>query len=144
MNKKLLNGILSFLVIATFIASACNKPKFVQAEIVVKDSTGENVQDARVIVYCVEKATAPRECDVADTQYTTETGKAIFENFENPAVLKVSVWKEDVITQDTGTFPNIGTIKIGDSLCAETFITLIENEIVEETVTLEICNSNSN
>ena len=133
---------MSLLIVAFFVTTACNKEKFITAEIIVKDSTGENVEDARVILYCVEKATAPRECDVADTQMTTETGKAIFEDFENPAVLKVSIWKEDVITQDTGTFPDIGTIKIGDSLCAEGFVTLVENEIVEETFVLEICNNN--
>jgi len=108
-----------------------------KAEVLVIDSLGEPVAEATVILFCIDQPNQ-KPCVVKDTQLTSAAGRTEHE-FENPAVLKIEAFKYDVVARDTGTFPNIGTILVGDTLCAEGFITLEEYETVDETVVLRIC-----
>lgn len=130
-----------FAVFAISLAStSCKKKSPPKAEITVVDSTGTAVASARVILHCIQRPEEQRECTVADTQTTDEVGKVSFE-FENPAVLKIDVSKLDVVTKDTGKFPNIGTITVGDTLCADGFITLEIDEVIEQRMVLGKCSS---
>ena len=128
-------AIFSLLVVFPLLYSCESDPT--RAEIVVIDSAGEAVNEATVILYCIDQPNQ-RPCVVKDTQLTNEAGRTEHD-FENPAVLKIEAFKYDVVARDTGVFPNIGTILVGDTLCADGFITLEEYETVEETVVLRIC-----
>lgn len=120
--------------------SSCDKKAPPKAEITVVDSTGTAVADARVILHCIQRPEEQRECNVADTQNTDGVGKVSFE-FENPAVLKIDVQKLDVVTRDTGTFPNIGKETVGDTLCSDGFITLEVDEVIEQRMVLGRCSN---
>ena len=112
-----------------------------RAEITVVDSTGKAIDKARVVLFCVQRFSILHHV-LSDTQMTDDVGKASFE-FENPAVLKMYVWKADIIEKDTGIFPNNRTIRIGDTLCTEGFITLETNEIIEQRLVVTKCNFDS-
>jgi hypothetical protein len=145
LDKKVLgNLVLGLAVLMGFglSMSSCKEKQNPQADITVVDSTGKAVKDARVVLYCVQRPEETRECNIADTQFTDDVGKANFE-FENPVVLKVDVWKEDVVEKDTGTFPNQGVIKVGDTLCTEGFITLETDEVTEQTFIVNLCNTST-
>ena len=132
-----------FVVMAMSIGTtSCKKDKPPRAEITVVDSTGKAIDKARVVLFCVQRPEETRECVISDTQMTDGVGKASFE-FENPAVLKMYVWKADIIEKDTGIFPNNRTIRIGDTLCTEGFITLETNEIIEQRLVVTKCNFDS-
>ncbi len=131
--------VLALGLIVSIISHSCRgKETPPKAEITILDTTGTAVADAQVILYCVQRPDVPTECNVADTQTTDGVGKVEFE-FENPSVLRVSVEKYNTIERDTGIAPNFGTVIIGDTLCAEGFITLETNEVTEETYVVSRC-----
>ncbi len=138
--EKMLIGAFA-LAMVSLVFSSCEKDTPPKAEITVVDSLGTAVENARVILHCIQRPDETRSCNVADTQYTDQVGKTLFE-FENPSVLKVDVWKEDVITVDTGSgLPGSGgSITIGDTLCSEAFITLEINETIEQRMIITSCN----
>jgi hypothetical protein len=86
----------------------------------------------------VQRADVSVECNVADTQITDGVGKVNFE-FANPSVLRVSAIKYNTVERDTGVFPDNGIIIIGDTLCADGFVTLEANEVTEEIFVLGKC-----
>jgi hypothetical protein len=118
---------------------SCKKKDPPKAAVTVVDSTGQAIKEARVVLYCVQRPEETRECNIADTQMTDDVGKATFE-FENPSVLKVDVWKADVVEKVIGKWPDDTTIYIGDTLCTEGFITLEIDEVVEQTFIVNVCN----
>jgi len=128
-------ALFTLLVVVPFLYSCESDPT--RAEILVLDSLGEPIEEATVILYCIDQPNQ-RPCVVKDTQLTSAAGRTEHD-FENPAVLKILAFKYDVVAKDTGVFPNIGTILVGDTLCADGFITLEEYKTVEETVVLRIC-----
>ncbi|UTW63759.1 hypothetical protein KFE98_06355 [bacterium SCSIO 12741] len=138
--EKMLIGAFA-LAMVSLVFSSCEKDTPPKAEITVVDSLGTAVQNARVILHCIQRSDETRSCNVADTQYTDQVGKTLFE-FENPAVLKIDVWKEDVVTINTGSgLPGTdSTLTVGDTLCAEAFITLEINETIEQRMILTNCN----
>lgn len=117
--------------------TSCGEDQPTEAEIFVIDSLGDPVEEAQVILYCVDQPNKT-PCVVQDTQTTDAAGRTLHA-FENPAVLKILATKEMVVCRDTGIFPNIGTVCEGDTLCAEGFVTLEEYEKVQESVVLLIC-----
>jgi hypothetical protein len=132
-KRKNLSAIIIYLfVLGTFFSTSflqsCKDPEPPIAEVTVLDTAGLPVADARVILYC----TTP-ECVVADTQKTNSMGVSNHK-LALPAVLAISVFKSLVVTKDTGTFPNIGTVTTGDSICGSGYITLREDEIAKQTV----------
>lgn len=133
-------ALFGFLVVLPLLFSCESDPT--KAEILVIDSLGEPVAEATVILYCIDQPNQ-RPCVVKDTQLTSESGRTVHV-FENPSVLKIRAFKYDVIAKDTGVFPNIGTILVGDTLCADGFITLEEFKTVDETVVLRICSESDN
>jgi len=128
-------ALFTLMVVVPFLYSCESDPT--RAEILVLDSLGEPIEEATVILYCIDQPNQ-RPCVVKDTQLTSAAGRTEHD-FENPAVLKILAFKYDVVAKDTGVFPNIGTILVGDTLCADGFITLEEYKTVEETVVLRIC-----
>ncbi len=143
--KSSMNRILNIAVALVILASgilaveSCRDPKETKAEILVVDSIGDVVENATVYIYCIDQPNK-QPCVVKDTQNTGPAGITTHV-FDNPAVLKVEAVKYDVVTIDTGVFPNIGTMTIGDTLCGETFITLEERQTIQEEVVLLICPS---
>lgn len=133
--KLFLFALFTLMVVVPFLYSCESDPT--RAEILVLDSLGEPIEEATVILYCIDQPNQ-RPCVVKDTQLTSAAGRTEHD-FENPAVLKILAFKYDVVAKDTGVFPNIGTILVGDTLCADGFITLEEYKTVEETVVLRIC-----
>lgn len=143
--KKIFENValgLFVVMVMSIGTTSCKKEKPPRAEITVVDSTGKAINNARVVLFCVQRPEETRECVISDTQYTDDVGKANFE-FKNPAVLKMDVWKADIVERDTGTFPNNGTIRVGDTLCTEGFITLETNEIIEQRAVVTKCNFDS-
>ena len=123
--------------LGAFGFTSCGEERPTEAEIFVIDSLGDPVEGATVTLYCVDQPNkAP--CIVQDTQLTDAAGRTLH-SFENPAVLKILATKEMVVCRDTGIFPNIGTICLGDTLCAEGFVTLVEFDKVQESVVLLLC-----
>ncbi|MGB0403820.1 MAG: hypothetical protein ACPGEG_06955 [Salibacteraceae bacterium] len=137
--EKIAMGLFMVLTIS-FFTTGCDELSPPKAEITVTDSTGIAVEDARVILYCVQRPEESRECVVVDTQMTDQVGKAYFE-FENPSVLKIDVWKADVREVITGTFPNEVITLVGDTVCTEGFITLENDEVIEQRLIVDVCNS---
>mgnify|MGYP000900602065 CR=1 FL=1 len=140
--KKIFENVMLGLFVAMVFSigtTSCKKEKPPKAEITVVDSTGKAINKARVVLFCVQRPEETRECVISDTQYTDDVGKANFE-FKNPAVLKMDVWKADIVEKDTGTFPNNGTIRVGDTLCTQGFITLEINETIEQRAVVTKCN----
>lgn len=130
-----------FMVLTiSFFTTSCDELTPPKAEITVTDSTGIAVEEARVVLYCVQRPEESRECVITDTQYTDQVGKAYFE-FENPSVLKIDVWKADVREVITGTFPNEVITLVGDTLCTEGFITLENDEVIEQRLIVDVCNA---
>lgn len=113
-----------------------------KAEITILDSNGTAISDAKVVLSCVQRPNVSLECNVADTQYTDGVGRANFE-FINSSILRVIVHKYNTREIETGTFPNIEIKVVGDTLCAEGFITLESNEVTEEVFVVEKCASSS-
>jgi hypothetical protein len=139
MKQFLQNAFLAVFLIASFaLAFSCKKDKAPKAKITITDSTGTAVSGATVVITCIQRPEEKRECNVADTQTTDGVGAAEFE-FKNPAVLSIYGFKADVIVKDTGTFPNIGQITIGDTLCGTDYITLEMNEVTEKTLVITKC-----
>ncbi|MFT6137392.1 MAG: hypothetical protein ACJAUJ_000473, partial [Salibacteraceae bacterium] len=103
--------------------------------------TGTAIADAKVILFCVQRADVSVECNIADTQYTDGVGKVNFD-FTNPSVLRVSVLKYNTEEREIGVFPDNEVIIVGDTLCADGFITLESNEVTEEVFVLGKCESN--
>lgn len=131
-------------LVVSFVFDSCKKPEEnPQAEITVVDSTGTAVSEAKVVLFCVQRPDVTTECNVADTQYTDGVGKANFE-FENPSVLRVAVIKYNTEERQTGTgsLDDVGneeTVIVGDTLCADGFVTLEVNEVTEEVFVLGKC-----
>lgn len=132
----------SIVLIGALSVQSCKKPvEDPKAELTIVDSTGTAISDAKVVLFCVQRPDVSVECNIADTQYTDGVGKVNFE-FENPSVLRVSVVKYNTVERDTGTHPFTGVIVIGDTLCADGFVTLESNEVTEEVFVLGKCESN--
>ncbi|MBD79688.1 MAG: hypothetical protein CL840_12285 [Crocinitomicaceae bacterium] len=143
--KKLVENVvlgLFVVIVLSLATTGCDKEKPPRAEITVVDSTGKAIDKARVVLYCVQRPEETRECVIVDTQLTDDVGKANFE-FKNPAVLKVDVWKADVVEKETGVWPDIVITYVGDTLCTEGFITLETNEIIEQRMVVTTCNADS-
>lgn len=139
MKQIILNAFLAGFFIGVFaLAFSCKKDKAPKAKITITDSTGTAVSDATVIISCIQRPEEKRECNVADTQKTDGVGAAEFD-FANPAVLRIYAWKEDVVVKDTGVFPNVGQIRIGDTLCGSDYITLEVNEVTEKKLVITRC-----
>lgn len=139
--KKMVGNLALVLFLGLTVSlgfQSCKKEKPPKAEVTIVDSTGTAIKEAKVVLFCVQRPEVSTECNVADTQYTDGVGKANFE-FENPAVLRVFIQKFNTVERDTGTFPNIGTVVVGDTLCADGFITLKVNEVTEERYVLGNC-----
>ena len=101
--KKIVENVMLGLFVAMVFSigtTSCKKEKPPRAEITVVDSTGKAINKARVVLFCVQRPEETRECVISDTQYTDDVGKANFE-FKNPAVLKMDVWKADVVEKKT-------------------------------------------
>jgi len=138
-NLTLLTSIALVLALAS---QSCKKPvEDPKAEITIVDSTGTAISDAKVVLFCVQRPDVSVECNIADTQITDGVGKVNFE-FTNPSVLRVSVLKYNTVERDTGIPPFSGVIVIGDTLCADGFITLEANEVTEEIFVLGKCEAN--
>ena len=129
--KKMISNLTLLASIALVLALAsqsCKKPvEDPKAEITIVDSTGTAISDAKVVLFCVQRPDVSVECNIADTQITDGVGKVNFE-FTNPSVLRVSVLKYNTV--------------IGDTLCADGFITLEANEVTEEIFVLGKCEAN--
>jgi hypothetical protein len=139
MKLYIQNAVLAAFALSAFaVAYSCKKDKAPKAKITITDSTGTAMEDATVIISCIQRPEEKRECNVTDTQKTDGVGAAEFD-FVNPAVLRIYSWKENVVVKDTGTFPNIGQIRIGDTLCASDYITLEMNEVTEKTLVITRC-----
>lgn len=123
----------------TFSTVSCKKEKPPEAEITVVDSSGNPIEKARVVLFCVQRPEETRECVIRDTQFTDIVGKTKFV-YDNPAVLKMDVWKEDVVVKTTGKHPDIVVTRVGDTLCAEGFVNLEMDEVTEQTVIVNLCN----
>ena len=109
-----------------------------KAEILVVDSLGRPVVDAKVKLFCTP--TPPeQECIVEDSMFTNSRGMADFE-FPLPVVLEVFVSRLDTFETITGD-PNNPTITFEvDTACAETFIKIDDpDQTARETVILLRC-----
>lgn len=141
--RKIIENVMLGLFVVVVISlstTGCEKPNPPRAEVTVIDSSGIAVNEARVVLYCVQRPEESRECVIVDTQYTDDVGKAEFE-FENPSVLKLEVWKADVTEMVVGQWPNDSVVQVGDTLCADGFVTLEIDQVVEERVVVSLCNS---
>ena len=131
----------SITLVVALAFQSCKEPvENPKAEITIVDSTGTAIPDAKVVLFCVQRADVSVECNVADTQVTDGVGKVNFE-FANPSVLRVSAIKYNTVERDTGVFPDNGIIIIGDTLCADGFVTLEANEVTEEIFVLGKCDT---
>jgi hypothetical protein len=143
--KKMISNITlttCIMLVAALATQSCKKPlEDPKAEITIVDSTGTAIADAKVILFCVQRADVSVECNIADTQYTDGVGKVNFD-FTNPSVLRVSVLKYNTEEREIGVFPDNEVIIVGDTLCADGFITLESNEVTEEVFVLGKCESN--
>ncbi len=108
------------------------------AEIYAVNEAGEVIQNANVSLVCESSVNPAQPCIVGDTGRTNSTGLFRSE-FALPAVMKITSFKVTADTQIFGILPDTSMIITRDSLCGETFITVLEGDINRQTVVLYEC-----
>lgn len=124
---------ITFALISIAAISSCNKVEPGRAEIKVIDADGTSQEGVFVTLYCTKP-----ECVVTTTGQTNSLGVYV-EEFELPVVLRVRAVRYDSTVTLQGLPPNQIEIVSVDSLCGEGFITVENNEVATETVTILQC-----
>lgn len=107
-----------------------------RGQVMVLNSDGDRVPRANVALTC--ESSLDRPCDINFSGKTDEDG--IYEReFDLPKVLKVNAYKVVMDTTIEGTVPDTTRTISKDSLCGETYISIIEGETNRQTVTLFSC-----
>jgi hypothetical protein len=119
----------------------CNKEEEdpTVAEIHVVDVEGKIVPYAQVELTCESSTTPPEPC-IIETGGTTDAAGMYSTEFELPNVLRVTAYKIHSDTQIFGILPDTTMIITTDSICGESFISVLENQTNRKTVVLYECN----
>ena len=133
--NEMKNIFFAIVTIVSFTAFQSCKKKIEpgRAEVKVLDSDGVSQEGVHVSLYCTEPS-----CVVAERGTTNSLGVFVQE-FELPVVLRVRAVRYDSTITKIGLPPNqIEVIEV-DSLCGEGFITVENNEVALETITILQC-----
>ena len=126
-----------FVFASLFALNACNKLENGIAEVKVIDKEGDAQQGVHVTLFCTDDD-PEKEC-VVETKGITNTLGVYKTEFELPVVLRVRAVRYDTTITLQGLPPNqIEKIEV-DSLCGEGFITIENNEIASEVITILDC-----
>lgn len=127
----------AFLSLVIFGLQSCeDEIEPTTAQIYVIDEEGNPVSDANVILACTSSIN--KICDIELEGVTNSKGKVVFD-LELPAVLQVEASKVVYDTNMVG-WPNpIPEITL-DSVCGNTFISVLQEEVNTKTVVLFSCN----
>lgn len=105
-------------------------------EVMTLDADGDIVSGSTVRLDC--ESSINQACDIEITGITDANG--IFRRqFQLPMVLRVRAHKIVVDTTVEGTLPDTNQIITRDSICGETYISIIEGEVSRQTVVLFEC-----
>jgi hypothetical protein len=104
-----------------------------RAEVKVLDADGVSQKGVHVTLFCTQP-----DCVVRTTGVTNSLGVYV-EEFELPVVLRVRAVRYDSTITYQGLPPNQVEIVSVDSLCGEGFITLENNEVASEVITILNC-----
>lgn len=129
---KKIAAILSFLVIAIAFTNCDNEIKPAYAEIKVVTSAGP-IENADVRLKCTVT-----NCIIDTVRKSNKEGVATFQ-FDLPMVLKVEATAKVTTTQDVGTPTNPQIITVVKDFCGESFVTLDNGVVAQETVTMTEC-----
>jgi hypothetical protein len=130
--KKLIFAIVAIVSFSAF-QSCKKKVEPGRAEVKVVDADGVSQEGVSVTMYCTEP-----ECVVTEKGYTNSLGVFVQE-FELPVVLRVRAVRYDSTITVIGLPPNTREEIEVDSLCGEGFITVENNEVSTETITILNC-----
>lgn len=122
------------------VFTACNKEEEgATAEVHVVTEKGALVPNALVYLDCESSKTPPQPCNIHVEGVADENGIFIHE-FKQPSVLKITAFKIYADTQVLGVLPDTTLVITRDSLCGESFISVLEGEASKQTVVLYECN----
>lgn len=122
------------------VFTACNKEEEgATAEVHVVTEDGLSVPNALVYMDCESSKTPPQPCNVHIEGATDDLGIFV-QDFDQPAVLKITSFKIFADTQVLGVLPDTTLIITRDSLCGESFISVLAGESNKQTVVLYECN----
>jgi hypothetical protein len=128
--------ILYFLFIAVSAVALTNckgKDAPGRAEVKVLDAEGVSQKGVHVTLFCTQP-----NCIVKTTGLTNSLGVYV-EEFDLPAVLRVRAVRYDSTISYQGLPPNQIEVVSVDSLCGEGFITIANNEVASEVITILDC-----
>lgn len=125
---------LTLVILGLFSCEAEVEPT--TAEIYVIDEEGNPVANANVNLVCTSSVNKP--CTVDLIGITNSNGKVVFD-LELPAVLAVEVSKVTMDTNMVG-WPNPVPEITEDSICGNSFISVLLEEINTKTVVVQSCN----
>ena len=94
---------------------------------------------ADLLITCQSSFDPPRECDIRIEARTDEFGK-YSQTFDLPRILSVYASRATFDTVIIGVPPDTQMIITKDSLCAESFLSIVEGETTSITMTLLECN----
>lgn len=140
-TKKVFLTFTFYLLLSSFFVACSNDDDDVDedatvGEVMTLDSDGEIVSGSTVKLDCESSINQP--CDIEITGITDETG--IFRReFELPMVLRVRAHRIVVDTTVEGTLPDTIQTITRDSICGETYISIIEGQVNRQTVVLFNC-----
>ncbi len=139
-KKTFLTFTLYFVFMSLFIACSSDDDDIDEdatvGEIMTLNADGERVAGSTVRLDCESSINQP--CDVEFTGLTDEQG--IFRReFQLPKVLRVRAHKIVIDTTVEGTLPDTNQIITRDSICGETYISIIESQVSRQTVVLFSC-----
>lgn len=140
-TKKALLTFTFYLLLSGFFVACNNDDDDVDedatvGEVMTLDAEGEVVGGSTVSLDCESSINQP--CDIEITGTADENG--IFRHqFKLPKVLRVRAHKIVIDTTVEGTLPDTNQIITRDSICGETYISVIEGEVSRQTVVLFNC-----
>ena len=112
-----------------------NKGKTI-AQIMTLDPEGKTIPDVNIRLVCETSTERPCEIDIRGKSNSA----GMFEKeFVLPKVLRVNAHKIVLDTVITGVPPNTQTDIVRDSICGQTYISIVEGTTSRQTVVLFSC-----